>query len=279
MCQTERYIVIRCEAVPPDNPHVNDSQRSALLPTRPLNGKDVVIRKRLSMQLSGQTLSRIVGHSENAVPEKVSGGDHSRLFAQRLPTPRVPVLINDPRASSRTHFVGTAESKRKKPLALNQRLVGSHALLRNLVSALARVTFRRLDLDAVLLAGGRDEAPDAVRLPVGRLHDLGESGALRAGDHVQDLRALALGTRDGSLLGGGLAGGLGGLLAALRACLGCLLRRGGLGFGSLLGAVGGFLALGRALLLAGGFLGGGLVRRDVRALCRNGGGFVGGVGF
>src|ERR1019366_3125329 len=45
-----------------------------------------------------------------------------------------------------------------------------------------------------------------------------------------------------------------------------------------LGTFGTLLALGRALLLAGSLLRGGLLRRDGRALFRNGGGF-GGVGF
>jgi len=73
----------------------------------------------------------------------------------------------------------------------------------------------------------------------------------------------------GARRGGLLAGGFGGLLAGL----GFLLRRGGLG----LTALGGFPAFGRALLLAGALLRGGLLRRALRALCRNGGGYV--VGF
>ena len=40
-----------------------------------------------------------------------------------------------------------------------------------------------------------------------------------------------------------------------------------------------FLALGRALLLGGALLRGGLLRRDVRALFRNGGGVFGNSGF
>ena len=69
----------------------------------------------------------------------------------------------------------------------------------------------------------------------------------------------------------GLAFGLGGFLRGL----GCLLRRGGFGFGTL----GGFLALGRALLLGGSLLRGGLRGRDGRALFRNGGGLGGFSGF
>ncbi len=131
--------------------------------------------------------------------------------------------------------------------------MGSSGLLRNLVCALARVVLSRLDLDAVFLGGGRDESAYAMRLPVSGLHNLGEGGTLGAGDHPQNLRAFAFGTR-----GGGLAGGLGGL-----------------GFGAPLGTLGAFLGLWRAFLLAGALLRGGLLRCNVRALCRNGGGFVG----
>ena len=50
-------------------------------------------------------------------------------------------------------------------------------------------------------------------------------------------------------------------------------------FGAAFGLLGGFLrallGLGRALLLAGSLLRGGLLRRDLRALFRNGGGFGG----
>ncbi len=60
-----------------------------------------------------------------------------------------------------------------------------------------------------------------------------------------------------------IAFGLGG---GLLAGLGFFLRRGGLGA---------FLGFGRALLLVGTLLRGGLLRRAVRALFRSGGGFVG----
>jgi hypothetical protein len=66
--------------------------------------------------------------------------------------------------------------------------------------------------------------------------------------------------------------GVGGF--GLLAGLGFLLRRGGRGF-----ALGGFLALGRDLLLGGTLLRGGLLRRDVRAVFRNGGGVFGNSGF
>jgi hypothetical protein len=45
-----------------------------------------------------------------------------------------------------------------------------------------------------------------------------------------------------------------------------------LAFAAPLGSLGGFLSLGRGLLLASVLAGEGLLRRDVRALCRNGGG-------
>lgn len=58
-----------------------------------------------------QSFERIVGQTENAVPERVSGGDHFRPFAERLPIPRVPVLINDARASSWNSFVETTDDE------------------------------------------------------------------------------------------------------------------------------------------------------------------------
>jgi hypothetical protein len=64
-------------------------------------------------------------------------------------------------------------------------------------------------------------------------------------------------------------------LPAVLPALVAFLRRGGLG----LAGLGGFLALGRGLLPGGGFLRGGLLRRNVRALVPNGGGFVGGGSF
>src|ERR1700674_859176 len=142
---------------------------------------------------------------------------------------------------------------------------GTKILLRDPVGALSGLALGGFDLDAVLLGGGGDEAADAVGLPLGGLHDLGKRGAFGASDHLQDLRALALGARGAGPPGGG--GGLGGLFARLRG----LLRRGGLG----VGALGSFPALGRALLPGSAFPRGGLLRRDVRAPFRNGGGCVG----
>jgi hypothetical protein len=147
---------------------------------------------------------------------------------------------------------------------------GASFLSGYLVNPVAYFVLRRFDIDAVFFCGGRDESPHAVRLPVGRFNDLGECGTLRPGDYLKDLRALAGGTRCP-----GTAFGPGGIFVGLCPYIG-LLWCGGFGFR--LGTLGGFLGLEGALLLAGGLLRVGLLRRDVRALCRNGG-VVGSVGF
>ena len=114
------------------------------------------------------------------------------------------------------------------------------SLLGDPVEPVPGLVLRRLDLDPELLAGGRDKSPDAVRLPLGRLHDLGEGGSLGPSDQAEDLRALALGAGGGGLLrAGGLGWGLGGLLA------GCLLAGLGVRLGRLLGRRRGFAALDR----------------------------------
>src|SRR5688572_15565391 len=58
--------------------------------------------------------------------------------------------------------------------------VATVPLLGDLVNAIAGFVFRRLDLDALLLGDGGDESSDAVCLPAGSLHDLGEGGSLGA---------------------------------------------------------------------------------------------------
>src|SRR5262249_40091175 len=141
-------------------------------------------------------------------------------------------------------------------------------LLLDLVHAVASLGLRGLDLEAVLLGGGREKPAYAGGPPVRGFHELGERRALGSPDQFQDLRALALGAGRLRLLGGG---GLGSLFASL----GVFLRRGGLGFA----ALGCFLALGRALLLAGTLLRGGGFRRNGRALFRNGGGCAAGGGI
>ena len=58
----------------------------------------------------------------------------------------------------------------------------------------------------MLLGGGREKAPDAVRLPIRGLLDLGQGRPLGPPDHFQDLGPLALGARRAGVLGrGGLA--------------------------------------------------------------------------
>src|SRR5262249_1973449 len=72
----------------------------------------------------------------------------------------------------------------------------------DLILPLAGVVLRRLDLNAPLLPGGGEEPADAVRLPIGGVHDLGQRSGLWASDQFQDLRALALGAgRSGFLVG------------------------------------------------------------------------------
>src|ERR1035437_9951524 len=171
------------------------------------------------------------------------------------------------RLAARQQFAACREKSRPFPGGL----VGRQAcLLGNPIATLASLVLGGLDREAHLLGEvSADEAPDAVVLPVGGLGDLGHRRALRAAQEVQDdalFRELA---RHLGLFHfcGLLAGDLG---------LGLLLRRG-------LGLLGGFLralvGLGRVLLLAGSLLRGGLLRRDLRALFRNGGGFGGVGGF
>lgn len=64
-----------------------------------------------------------------------------------------------------------------------------------------------LDFDTVLVAGGGDEAAQAVGLPPSGGPDLVQRRALGASDHLQDLRTLARGARPG--LQRGLPAGLG----------------------------------------------------------------------
>jgi hypothetical protein len=104
-------------------------------------------------------------------------------------------------------------------------------LPRVLVYAIARLGLRGLDLETVLLGGGRKEAPDRMFLPIRSSHNLGQARPFGPPDQFQDLCALALGAwRTGFLGRGGFA---------LLAGLGFLLRR-GFGFP----ALGAFLPLG-----------------------------------
>ena len=64
-------------------------------------------------------------------------------------------------------------------------------------------SFADFDRDnTVLLAGGRDEARTLCACQPVAFDDLREGGTFGAGDHLQDLRALALRARGGGLIGG-----------------------------------------------------------------------------
>ncbi len=79
-------------------------------------------------------------------------------------------------------------------------------LLLSLVYAIAGLGLGGLDLEAVLLGGGREKSPDRMFLPIRGFHDLGQARPLRPPDQFQDLCALALGARRAvSLAGAGLA--------------------------------------------------------------------------
>src|ERR1035437_158905 len=143
-------------------------------------------------------------------------------------------------------------------------------LLADLVCPLARLVLGGLDREAHFLGEvSADEAPDAVVLPVGGFGDLGQRRALGAAREVSDACLFRELARHLGLLS---FGGLLGCWLGFVLCGG--LRRWGLLAGGLT-SLGGFLGLGRAGLLAGALLRGGLLRRDWRALFRNGGGFGG----
>src|SRR5882724_10394428 len=65
---------------------------------------------------------------------------------------------------------------------------GAQSLFGCLVDRVAGFVLRGCDVDLVLLGGGGNEAPNAVGLPVGGLHDLGGDGTLDTSDHLQDFR-------------------------------------------------------------------------------------------
>ena len=106
-------------------------------------------------------------------------------------------------------------------------------------------------------------------LPGRGFHNLGECGALGPLNQGKDHSSLAALAGALRLRLRGLLGRFGGLRGR-GSFLGC-----GLGFA----ALGTFLAFGRALLRAGRFLQGSLLRRNVCALFRNGGGLFGGGVF
>src|ERR1039458_3401697 len=117
--------------------------------------------------------------------------------------------------------------------------------------------------DRVTNTGRHNPNVGIMRLPAGRFPEFLESGAVGAPEQVENLGGLAARSDTVSLQ-------LRGLLGRRR-----FLGRRGLG----LAAFSLFRAFGRTVLWAGSLLRGGLLRRDVRALCRNSGGFGVGCGF
>jgi hypothetical protein len=61
-------------------------------------------------------------------------------------------------------------------------------LLLDLVYAIAGLGLGGLDLETVLLGGGREKSPDRMFLPIRGFHDLGEAGSLGPADQRQDFR-------------------------------------------------------------------------------------------
>jgi hypothetical protein len=86
------------------------------------------------------------------------------------------------------------------------------SLFLDLVYAIAGLGLRGLDLEAVLLGGGREEAPDRMFLPIRGFHNLGQARPLGPPDQPQDLCALALGARRAGFLS---LGGFSAFLPAL----------------------------------------------------------------
>src|ERR1700682_6488480 len=77
----------------------------------------------------------------------------------------------------------------KKAAALASGGGDPEILLPNLVYAIARLGLRGLDLEAVLLGGGREEAPDRMFLPIRSFSDLDQDRSLGPPDQFQDLCA------------------------------------------------------------------------------------------
>ena len=79
-----------------------------------------------------------------------------------------------------------------------------------MVYAIAGLGLRGLDLEAVLLGGGREEAPNRMFLPIRGFHDLGNGRPFGPPDQFQNPCALPLGARLAGFLS---MGGFGSLLA------------------------------------------------------------------
>src|ERR1700722_8423516 len=76
-------------------------------------------------------------------------------------------------------------------------------LLLGLMDPIASLGLLGLDLEAVLLGCGREEAPDRMFLPIRGFLDLGQRCSLGPPDQSQDHGALALGARRAGFLGVG----------------------------------------------------------------------------
>jgi hypothetical protein len=90
--------------------------------------------------------------------------------------------------------------------------VDPESLFLDQVDAIAGFALRGLDFQAVLLGGGREEAPDRMFLPIRGFHDLGQGRPFGPPDQFQDLCSLALGAWRAGFLS---VGGFGSLLSSI----------------------------------------------------------------
>jgi len=86
-------------------------------------------------------------------------------------------------------------SDRKKAAALASGGGNLEILLLDLIYAIASLSLRGLDFQAVLLGRGREKSPDRMFLPIRGFHNLGQGRPLGPPDQFQDLCALAFSAR------------------------------------------------------------------------------------
>jgi hypothetical protein len=189
-------------------------------------------------------------------PKFIMGGSNEEKFDH--PTQKPVELMRRPILNHTKHGELVYE-----PFLGSGTTLAAAELLGYCVDALAGLCLRRFDLEIVLLGGGGQKAPHAVGLPVGRLHDLGEGGAFGPCDHRQDFGTLMPSARGAVALA---ASRLADFLPALASFLGVALA---------FPPLAAFWLLGAPFLWLAWVLRGGLLRRDVRALFRNGSGCVG----